>query len=203
MRKNGFTLIEIMIALLIFALLAIMAATGLFAVIKSRDITTRHINSLLKLQIAMVIIERDAEQIVNRPITDNQGNLLPALVLKNNQIEFTRAGLMNPFGTYQRSSLQRVAYFYKNHQFIRETWAHLDRAPNSLPTKRVLLNNINGLSILVLGSNQQIYNSWPILENTGGQVIALPKGIEITLQLKHSGNINRVFVVNSVGISFQ
>lgn len=197
-KQNGFTLIEIMLALFIFAILAMIAATGLFAVIKSRDITTKHVNRLLALQIANVIIQRDILQAIDRPITDKNGQPLPAFILKNNYMEFTRAGFTNPFGTYRRSNLQRVAYVYQGNDLIRETWLHLDRAPTAKPTKKVLLKNILKYKVILLGNDKKTYNSWP-LPRTNNQYHPIPKGVEIFLTLKGLGTMNRVFAIRGIG----
>src|SRR3989338_10160394 len=149
-KVKAFTLIEIMIALFIFAIMAVMAATGLFAIIKSRDITEKHNARIVQLQTAMVIMQQDFQQLIDRPITDELGQPQPALWVTNNQIIFTRAGYVNPLGVYQRSNLQRVSYFVANNQLDRKSWLTLDRAAGDPPSlQRVLINNVDSMQIQI------------------------------------------------------
>ena len=188
-KVKAFTLIEIMIALFIFAIMAVMAATGLFAIIKSRDITEKHNARIVQLQTAMVIMQQDFQQLIDRPITDELGQPQPALWVTNNQIIFTRAGYVNPLGVYQRSNLQRVSYFVANNQLIRQTWLTLDRAAGDPPSlQRVLINNVDSMQIQILSRDQQTYSAWPPPQSAGMIAPLLPKSVEIILQLKNLGN---------------
>src|SRR5699024_5356133 len=67
-RVRGFTLIEILVAVTILAILAVAAYGGLNALIKSREITKTHAQHFKQLQLAMATIERDLEQTSARPI---------------------------------------------------------------------------------------------------------------------------------------
>ena len=68
MKQRGFTLIEILIAMAIFTLIG-LASTGLLTtVIDSNDLSSERFEKLQQLQRAMVIIERDIQQAVPRPV---------------------------------------------------------------------------------------------------------------------------------------
>ena len=197
-HKQGFTLIEVMIALLIFAIMAVIATTGLSTVLKSRDLARSNAERLAKLQIAMVIMQNDFTQMINRRIINNKGALIPAIISQQNYAEFTRAGYLNPLMALQRSTLQRVAYEFNNNKLIRITWPVLDRAPDTKPMQRVLLKNVTHMQIRYLDTKNRFYTSWPPPQTTATQnKNQLPKAVEISINIAKWGSIQRIFVIPS------
>lgn len=158
---HGFTLIEVVIAIAIFAVIATMAIGGLKAVLTANQITSVDADQLAQLQLAMLIMERDVEQMTDRPITDQNGQVQDAVLARANYLEFTRGGYANPFGQQNRSTLQRVAYTIRNGQLIRTTWPELDRAPTTQAINHILLNHITTIAFQFMDNHQQFYDSWP------------------------------------------
>ena len=71
MKRSGFTLIEILVAMAIFTLIG-LASTGLLTtVIDSNSLSQERFEKLQLLQRAMVTIERDIQQAVSRPVRAN------------------------------------------------------------------------------------------------------------------------------------
>ena len=66
--QHGFTLIELMIALAIFAVLSAMTYGGLRAVLNARNQSDQQAERLATLQTALVIMGRDIEQATPRSI---------------------------------------------------------------------------------------------------------------------------------------
>jgi general secretion pathway protein J len=159
--SQGFTLIEVIIAIAIFAIIATMVIGGLKAVLTANQITSVDADQLAQLQLAMLIMERDVEQMTDRPITDQNGQVQVAVIASPQYLEFTHGGYSNPFGLQNRSTLQRVAYTIQNGQLIRTTWPELDRAPTTQAINHVLLSNITSIQFQMMDNNQQFYDSWP------------------------------------------
>ena len=65
-NKKGFTLLEVLIAIAIFAILSLAAYEVLHGVLRSSEISKQHSESLTELQRAMMIIEQDFSQITYR-----------------------------------------------------------------------------------------------------------------------------------------
>ena len=109
-RQSGFTLLELLVSMGIFALMAAMAYGGLNAIIKERQATDKHAARLAHLQTSFLWLGRDIEQTINRKIRDEYGDSQLAMTSAGFglfQLELTRGGWRNPAGR-TRSNLQRV-----------------------------------------------------------------------------------------------
>ena len=145
--SRGFTLLELLISLVIFSLIAAMAYSGLNNVLIARSQTEAKVQQLYKLQMALTMMERDVEQVVDRPIRDEYGDEKPAFVgneYGDYLLEFTHTGWLNPLSS-PRSNLQRVAYSIKEEKLIRTIWYALDRAQDSEHFDTVLLDDVKNL----------------------------------------------------------
>ncbi|CAK0777772.1 general secretion pathway protein J [Gammaproteobacteria bacterium] len=72
--KRGFTLLELLIAIAIFAVLAAMAYGGLNTVLSSSRYAAIQVERLTRIQTAVTTISRDLVQVVNRSIRDEYGD---------------------------------------------------------------------------------------------------------------------------------
>jgi general secretion pathway protein J len=204
--QTGFTLLELLISLVIFALVAAMAYSGLNNVLIARSQTEQKAERLHKLQSAFILMERDIEQTVNRPVRDNYGEESPAMVgnqLGTYLLEFTRTGWRNPL-TAPRSNMQRVAYTVEEEQLIRVIWYVLDRPQDVEPYKMVLLDGVKDMVIRYLDDKQEWHNSWPpdSIVSFGQQnqedqkdKDAPPAGVAVELETKDFGKVERWFHV--------
>lgn len=202
-KQKGFTLLEILIALFIFAIIGIMAAVGLHSVLKTHDIISERDQQIEQLEITMTLMRRDFIQIVDRPIVNEKGNTLPPVMsVGSSKIEFTHSGFSNPFAIDNRSTMQRVAYFLEKGKLIRETWPVLDRVSTTKPDRQTLLKQVSALNFKYLDDLSQIQTSWPLATGSNIQMMShsnLPKAIMIEIQLKQWGNVSLVFPISSRG----
>ena len=67
-RMSGFTLIEVLVALLIMAILSAMAFRGIEAVVRAKDVAQASTDRTLKLNTGMSQFEYDVSQIVNSKV---------------------------------------------------------------------------------------------------------------------------------------
>jgi len=196
-HQTGFTLLELLVALGIFALLAAMAYSGLNSVMTARQITTQHAERLSQLQMAFLWLGRDIEQAVDRSIRDEYGTTRFAMVgveTGRYQLELTRTGWRNPAGR-ARSSLQRVAYGLSDGNLMRVYWNVLDRAQDSKPLESVLLDGVEKLELRFLNASNKWQISWPSNQPGGLVSTTPPRAVEITLETKAEGRITRLFRV--------
>lgn len=196
-QQSGFTLLELLVALAIFGLLAAMAYGGLNSVMTARQVTEQHAARLTQLQMAFLWLGRDIEQTIDRPIRDDYGDQQPALLgveFGRYQLELTRSGWRNP-AFRPRSHLQRVAYGLKDGQLIRAYWTMLDRAQDSQPLETVLLDDVIKLELRFLDDNSQWSTVWP--DTTAGTAASThpPKAVEVTVETGAEGRITRLFQV--------
>ena len=200
-RLLGFTLVELLVALAIFAVIAIMAYGGLSTVLQVHSHLEQQGTQLAQLQIAFTWLERDLEQIVSRSIRDEYGEKQPAIQGNLQQLELTRAGWRNP-AQQPRSTLQRVAYHLEDNSLWRSYWQVLDRAQDSRPLQVDLLSNLTEFKLRYLDSHLQWHEQWPpseILETPPteiqNQIQPTLKAIEVTVTVVGWGQLTRLFRV--------
>lgn len=95
-KQLGFTLLELLVAVAIFALLGVGSYRLLASTIATREASKTHDMALVQLQRTFTIMNRDMAQAVGRSVRDQYGDAQPALLLKNNTLELTRMGVPNP-----------------------------------------------------------------------------------------------------------
>lgn len=207
MRNNsrGFTLIEILVALVIFAIMGVLAAMSLQSMIRTHSMLKKADASLMQLQITMTLMRRDLIQAIDRPIVNSDGRMEAAFVATGgNQIVFTRTGLQNPFNISVQSNMQRVGYELDDDKLIRLTWDVLDQPPNAQPEKQVLLDHVQSLQWQFLTDKNQLVSSWPPAQGSNLSMqnqSSLPKAVEMVMHIENQGVVQGVFPVPARGIS--
>lgn len=195
-RFQGFTLLELLIALAIFALVGAMAFGGLKGVLDQKEHTMAQSQRLSDLQKAYRIMQRDLEQMVNRKIRNEFGDQVDALVGGSgfNGVEFSRAGYANPAG-FLRSDIQRVAYIPDQETLLRRTWRVLDRAQDTLPDEQVLVEGMQRFSMRFLDKDNEWQDQWPPQSAiTGGSAtVGFPRAVEVQLELDDVGTLSWLF----------
>ena len=207
-RQQGFTLLELLIASIIFAVMAVMAYGGLSNVMNASETSKTALLRLKQIQQTISILNRDFSQIVERSIRDEYGNPQPFLTTENNTdniVELTRGGRKSP-PVLLRSSLVRVAYRFDDDKLVRLYWSQLDRSPNMEAKKTELLDNVEKVSFKFMDKNKEWQEQWPPLNTpsssptgsgtTSPPIIDRPIAIEIILQLKDWGDIRRLYALN-------
>lgn len=196
----GFTLLEIMVAIAIFGVMAAMAYGGLNAVLQTRDQLDKQQARLAEIQKAFYRLQADLESAQNRTVRDAFSTPLPSLMYSEDQgLEFTRGGLRNPIGL-PRASLERVAYVVKENEetelydLLRRRWPVLDRADSTAFVETVLLKDIEELEWRFLGDGDEWQTLWPPLSGQEpASEASLPRAVEMTLTTKDYGELRYLF----------
>lgn len=195
-RCAGFTLLELLIAIAIFALLAVGTWRMLGAVIDSDEATRVQEQQLRELVRAVSAFERDVRQVVSRPIRDPYGEPRAALLGEhqgdNDALELTRSGWRNPTGA-QRSRLQRVRWQLSGERWERRYWTVLDQSQDSLPQVQNVLDGVTAMSLRYMDDNGDWQDSWPPAGLTEDERLdRLPRALELTLEHRRYGELRRV-----------
>ena len=195
-RVAGFTLLELLVAVAIFAVIGAMAYGGLQNIMDQQQQTGQHSERLKALQLVYRVLQRDLEQIVNRPIRNEFGDSVEALIGGSgfSGVEFSRAGHPNPAG-FLRSEIQRVAYIPDQDRLLRRSWRVLDRAQDSQPDEQVLAEGMVEFAMRFLDQNREWQDSWPPLQVPGGGSTGLPLAVEVKLELEEVGVLSWLFRV--------
>ncbi len=194
--QSGFTLLELLVAIAVFALMAGITYMGLFTVLEAREEIDRLAGDLGDLQQTMQILERDLAQTVNRPHRDMLGDRQPAWLggpASGSLMAFTRDGWPNPAAT-RRSDLRRVAYQLDGDRLLRVSWPHVDGSNDAEAQPALLLQGLEGVELRFLGSDGRWQNTWPSPELP---MEPLPRAVELTLDHPRWGRLQRSFLVGT------
>ena len=195
--NKGFTLIEVIIAMSIFAIVSILAYSGLHSVISSKTHNEGSLDRLQELQMSMLTLVGDMQHLSARNGHDALGGTLLKLTTQDSDyiVSFTRNGWRNP-AEQARSTLQRVAYRLDEDKLIRMYWTHVDRADDELVVERTLMTNIESLELRFLNDKNEWKTDWPSADNlAASDPIGLPSAVEITLNMHDWGKIIRLIKV--------
>ena len=187
---TGFSLIELLVALAVFASMAALAYGGLDALMRTRAALAQQQEEFQSLRRSIALLERDLRQAVARPVRGNYGEPLPAFIGARDRVEFTRAGFANPQAEV-RSNLERVSYALDRKALQRSDFAVLDRAPATAPQTTTLRAGVEAFRLRYLDAFNRWSDSWPSRE-VDGQPPPLPRAVEFRFETREYGEITRV-----------
>jgi general secretion pathway protein J len=193
-RTRGFTLLELIVVLLIFAIVSVMAYGGLATVLNARERVQQSFQRTTMLQKAYVRLRNDLQQLRARPSRDPYGEPQPALVLlQDGSLEFTRSGWRNPL-SHPRSALERVAYRVDDDGLLlRTSWRAVDRAQNAPVVEVAVLDQVEELRWRFL-EGEEWREEWPMPGASGVRALdGVPRAVEVALVLKDLGEVRLLF----------
>ncbi len=187
-HQKAFTLIEILIALAIFAIMSMMAYAGLAAILNVRESTVPKAEQLAQLQLTLHLLNEDLNQVVDRSVRDEFGATEAAFSLGqgNEILALTRsAPTWGSEGT--DTQLIRVSYRLEEGVLYRRIWSKLDRTQQTeFRTKKLINTKEVGLKKFNVSDQ-----SWePYL---GGK---LPSALDISFNIKDFGYVHKVFFIH-------
>ena len=193
--QAGFTLVELLLAVAIFALVSLAGFSVFDTVRKSDELSQRKLNQLNQLQTLFLIMERDFTQIARRHVRldgdKSSENFIHTDALsftsQSGAIAFVRHGWTNPNLVIARSALQSVAYRIEDDQLQRLHFIHVDAVPGEEPKMRVLLDDVTDLSFKYYYLKK--WNDTPPKNNQ------LPQAISVEIATEALGEITRKFLV--------
>jgi general secretion pathway protein J len=192
---RGFTLIEVLIALLLFALLAGFGYRGLGVVLDAGEQLAGETRKWRDLALAFEHLRQSLSQAVDRPIRDRDDSSAPAFVgaatTRNSNepmLAFTRMGYAGHAGA--AADQQRVGYRLREDRLEQLGWPVLDQAPLTEPQAIELLPGVQDLSFSYLHEGRW-FSSWPIPTNDA----AHPAAVMVKLQLAGGERYQRVFAL--------
>ena len=177
-----------LIALAIFSVVSLTAATLLYQAIEAQDVSMQYGNRMIDLDRGISRLSRDLMQYVPREVRDELGDFTDSLLLSPNQIEFTRRGWANP-ADHPRSDLQRVRYSVEGGGLMRRYWDVLDRAPESETHAQTLVEKVAWVSFEPVTASQVLRGD-PFVTAADEQEPVI--GIRVVLQVPGVGELARV-----------
>lgn len=196
MNRKGFTMIEMLIAIFIFGVLASGAHQILGTAVTTDEISGDKTTRLAEIQKAVSLMDRDFNQMANRNSRNTSYMTKRFIWAAKNiydsddwGIEFVRSGNLNPGGELDRNELSRVAYRLKHNRLERGTYTRTDPIENVQPHWEPILDKVSNfeLRFRVTSGSTTWYQS--INTNT------LPAAVELSVTLEDVGKIIRVYQV--------
>ena len=206
--NDGFTLIELILAIALTAVVGMLSYAGLDVVGSANEAVERQAQRIQEINVAMTIMARDFRQIQPRPVRDENGEPVTAFWgngVGETMVEFTRAGWSNPTGS-NRSKLQRVRYHHRDQELIRETWNVLDRNIDADAFSGAILSGVEDMRMRFLlpipdqheetTARSEWLDSWeptnlPVSDNA-----YTPLAVELNFSLADWGEVQRVYLTS-------
>jgi general secretion pathway protein J len=197
-KQKGFTLLEIVIAMAIFAVVMILVMGGLNMVVRAQEKVSLKAKRLGDVQMAMAVLAGDLTQLVPRPIRGVNDEVINPVVIdmaSDVRLEFTSGGIINPNAMYPRSTLQRVGYGLANSTLMRFNWPVLDRVSTTTMGQRHLLNNVAGFTVEYVNQRGEFVNN----TDEAGDAVA----VYIDIDLGSEGHLQRLFALHGEIVNVQ
>ena len=191
-RFGGFTLIEIVVALVVFSVLSVLLYQG-FSILTDYERRKRSdYDSHNELQHAWVVILQDLLHVRARPERVRLGGSTYAYHTQHPEylITFTRGGL--PLVPGAPAGLQRVAYSLSDDgELLRWVWPTLDSFLENEPDSVTLMGGLRKLEFLHLNLANEFEPDWPPLRSSI-PLHQVPRMIQVRIELSSGETYERL-----------
>ncbi|WP_448553738.1 type II secretion system minor pseudopilin GspJ [Thalassotalea montiporae] len=193
-QAQGFTLIEVLIAMAIFAMVSLASFTIFDTVFRSDEQSRIKNERINELNRAFIVIERDMLQLTRRTMRingeapssrfihlDDQG-----FFSETNALAFIRSGWANPNLLLPRSDLQSVAYQLSDNTLNRLHFTFVDPVVGKEPKVRPLITQVDDVKF-------EFYQAGKWQKEINGD--SLPQAMAVIIQTQDLGEIRRQFLI--------
>lgn len=187
-RSRGFSLLEVLVSVALFALAMGLAYGGLDAVVRGRAQLDAEAERLASLQRAIGMLERDLRAALPRGVRTADLRREPALLLDNDTLALTRGGYANRLAQ-PRAELERVSWQPDAGALVRLRYVGLDRGSRETPREDLRLDAVSQLRIEALATDGRWTSRWP---EPGEDADGLPRALRVEFELEGLGRIERV-----------
>ncbi|MFM2480595.1 type II secretion system minor pseudopilin GspJ [Celerinatantimonas sp. YJH-8] len=191
-RQHGFTLLEMLIALVVFAMLSLGGYQMLRGLTNTALVSRRHSDQLAALERTFALMGADFHQATMLSL---RGMKLQGVAggpgwLGSDQggISLIRLGWKNVQAKEQRSGVLRVGYIVEDGVLIRQFYRHLNPVSGQLPQQQRLLTDVSQLQFRFFEKGGGWLTRWHRNDQ-------LPQAIEVTFSIKGVGKLRRSFLL--------
>jgi general secretion pathway protein J len=201
--QSGMTLLEVLIALVIFIIIAAAGYGGLQQGIAVQQQLQQKQQFWRRLDAVMMMLEQDLDQARNLspriPVWDavsfrgysNQNAEALGELIKFTRVgdHSFRAGIVSPY--------QRLAYRLRDGVLYRASWGGLNLPETEQGVESEVLAGVSEIELRYLQENRRWVERWP-LRFTPEESASVPRAVELTLTLVNATTYKRVFNVGAL-----
>lgn len=201
-KQVGFTLVEVLLALVIMAMIAMLSAQAFNTASSGSAATREAMDRIAAIDRTFVLIETDLRNAIPKVLSDSFGKPLPPLYVAASDdywMTVMRGGLENPL-FLPRTEEVRVGYRYIEESIWRDTWYNGRETDQEEARPQKILEGVTSMSVRVLPPQSNTgsvsiaggpwLQDWPQGQT---QMDVLPSAIEVTLELEDMGEVTRLF----------
>ncbi|WP_376697373.1 type II secretion system minor pseudopilin GspJ [Wenzhouxiangella sp. EGI_FJ10305] len=189
-QASGYTLVEVLVAVVVFGILSASAYVALDALSRAASGHRDRSEEFGALQVAVARMDADLRQLAARPVAAAAGRTEPALAGEPRSLSGTRSGWANPADT-KRSTLQRFGWQLAGTELQRIRWPVTDRAADGQALTETVLPGVESLAFSYRDNAGSWQERWPPDE----ALAKLPSAIEVVIDTRRFGRVRRVLVL--------
>ena len=187
---NGFTLVEMLVALFVFGLISAAGVTLLRSTADSQIQLRSKLGDRATLSRLSNLIEADLAQVVPRSVRTEDGNVNPAFETGDNSLfAFSRIGSAPDSGSIQ-PSLARITYRLDGAKLVRSANSHADGAREG--AEAVLIDGVSQATIRLPEPDGGWRDDWAAVDAE-----RLPRALELLLTTQDGRNYRMLYLVGA------
>jgi general secretion pathway protein J len=191
-KQDGMTLLEVLVATSLMAVISVISYTGLNGLIDSKIHTDKVAETLNREVITSRQLLKDINSIIDRDIKTATGEVRSGVLGSYFSIELSVNGHSNPLNQH-RSDLQRVKWQYVNGELIRSSLDYLETGTAPRWKDRVYLSNLKDFNISYVNNAGKKIRKWP-----ESAQFPIPKIIQFNIVLQDNNNLELHLIPNGV-----
>ncbi|WP_158658142.1 type II secretion system minor pseudopilin GspJ [Agarilytica rhodophyticola] len=206
-KSQGLTLIEVLIAVFILSLVAVISFQSLDASVRSKEAVEDNLAKLARVDRVWLLLEADLKNALShtrrQTLGPGSGSDIPAMVVEDNSEDYwltlLRGGHANPLN-FVRTEVIRVGYRVEDDVLWRDVWYNLASVDSELAQQRKVVDGIENIQVRLLSPDASSFSAGPWLErwpqqqaSEGEGAGGLPLAIEITMEIEGYNEVKRLF----------
>lgn len=193
-RNEGFTLVEMMVALLIFGLISAAGVALLTLSVRAQDMADERLGKLAEIRRAGALLTSDLAQATPRISRGERGVAEPAFQGGTGAdggiaLGLVRRGWANYDGA-ARSSLQKVRYRLAGDRLERIAYPHVDGAAPMEPA--AVLTGVRSFTLRYRDREGAWRDRWDPTDP-----MQLPRAVEMVVDVGEGGAVRQLFLVGT------